>query len=256
VHAANAFYYRRHGLDEAIVARAGRAIVAALADGGQLTRAELGAVLAAEGIEAADGNKLVYLLMLSELSGDVVNGPMRGKQHTYALARDRVRDAWTPEDGQAELVRRYFTSHGPATVKDFAWWSSLTVTQTRRALSMVDLQRYELAGVAFYGPAGEDAPPDPGVRILQVYDEYVVAYSESRSLCNLAGLDLGPNTLVNAIVQDGQMIGVWRRTLERGTLTIRPTVPGRLTVKLRRSIEAAFDELAGFAGLPLSLIWT
>ena len=27
-----------------------------------------------------------------------------------------------------ELARRYFTSHGPATIQDFAWWSGLTVT--------------------------------------------------------------------------------------------------------------------------------
>jgi hypothetical protein len=212
--------------------------------------------LAAEGIDTAEGNKLAYLLMLSELNGDVVNGPMRGKQHTYALASERVRAAWTPEDGLAELAQRYFTSHGPATVKDFAWWSSLTVTQARRALSRVDLQRYDVGGVDFHGPPGADAPTDPGVRILQVYDEYVVAYSQSRSLCNLAGLDLGPNTLVNAIVQDGQMIGVWRRIVERGTLVVRPTVARRLTGALRRSIEAAFEELAGFSGHPLSLLWS
>jgi hypothetical protein len=250
VHGANAFYYRQHGLTTRIVDQTCRAITGALAAGG-LTRAELGAALAADGVEAT-GNKLAYLVMLCELDGHVVNGPMRGKQHTYALAEHRIAQPWSPEDGPAELARRYFTSHGPATVKDFAWWSSLTITQARAAMSTVELQQYDVDGVRFYGPAGEDPGPIAGVHVLPVYDEYVVAYSESRWAADLAGRKLGFNSLVNAILLDTQIIGVWRRTVERGTLAISATVSGRLTAKLRRAIEAKFDEYAGFCGLQLS----
>ena len=38
----------------------------------------------------------------------------------------------------AELARRYFTSRGPATVKDCADWSGLTMTEVRRVVSFTE----------------------------------------------------------------------------------------------------------------------
>ena len=41
------------------------------------------------------------------------------------------------EESLAELARRYFASHGPATVRDFAWWSGLAAADALLALEMV-----------------------------------------------------------------------------------------------------------------------
>ena len=40
------------------------------------------------------------------------------------------------EEALPELARRYFTGHGPATLRDFAWWSGLTLAEARRATDM------------------------------------------------------------------------------------------------------------------------
>src|SRR5262249_56707090 len=117
---------------------------------------------------------------------------------------------------------RYFTSHGPATVKDFSWWSSLTVAQVRRGLDLLGsaLARDEVDGRTYWSvPA--DPPrrdPSPTVHLLQGYDEYIVAYTASRSVANLAGLPVGPpseNMLVHPIVLDSQVVGYWRRVVNR-----------------------------------------
>jgi Winged helix DNA-binding domain len=65
--------------------------------------------------------------MHAELEGLICSGAMRGKQHTYALLDERVPPAsmLTHEEALAELTRRFFTSHGPATIKDFAWGRSI-----------------------------------------------------------------------------------------------------------------------------------
>ena len=54
----------------------------------------------------------------------IVFGPTDGKQPTFALFDEWIthsRDL-AGDEALAEFALRYFTSHGPATVRDFAWW--------------------------------------------------------------------------------------------------------------------------------------
>ena len=100
--------------------------------------------------------------------------------------------ALEPDEALAELTRRYFVSHGPATVKDFRWWSSLTLTQIRRGLAMVgdDLTSVDVDGLTYwFAPApAPTRDPSPTVHVLQGYDEYGVAYTEGRTAANIADL--------------------------------------------------------------------
>lgn len=246
VHAFNAYYYRQLGIDSDLAAKAADIMMAALAGGTHLTRKELGAALNSAGIEAT-GIRLGYLVMYAELEAQICNGPMRGKQQTYALVSERVPEAppLDADEGLARLVERYFRSHGPATIKDLAWWSSLTVAQIKRGLSLVE-------GLAsfdgfYYFPSSSVAPAD-GVFALQGYDEYVVAYSESKWVFNLAGkrFALNENALMHPLMVDGQLAGFWRRTVR----------PAEIVVSLPEELRAhapAFDRYAAFAGLPLTV---
>ena len=101
-----------------------------------MTRAELSVYLKRAKIPA-DGLKLAYLMMHAELEGVICSGPRQGKQFTYALLEERAPKAKTRERAEAlaELAKRYFASHGPATVRDFAWWSGLTLNDARTAAS-------------------------------------------------------------------------------------------------------------------------
>ena len=122
----NGTIYRQQGLGPDVLDRALKLIMKELAGGAYLTRAELGRVLAAEGLP------LAYLIMNAELEGVICSGPMRGAQHTYALVSERVSDSADGDGG--ELAYRFFVGHGPASVKDFARWSSLTLTQCNQAV--------------------------------------------------------------------------------------------------------------------------
>ena len=48
----------------------------------------------------------------------------------------------------ATLARRYFSSHGPTTIRDFSWWSGLTIKDARRATETVasSLESIEVDG--------------------------------------------------------------------------------------------------------------
>ena len=139
VHQALGYWYRKLELDGRTLARAQRAFARELAGGEPRTRKELVAVLAGLGIEG-DSIRLGHLFGHAEVEQLIVSGPPRGKQQTYMLFDDRV----PPDPGPsgdaalAELARRYFQSHGPATARDFSWWSGLTLTQARAAIGLCE----------------------------------------------------------------------------------------------------------------------
>jgi hypothetical protein len=257
-------YLRRYGLDDPeLTAKVNRSIVDALRGGNHLTRNELGVALAAGGVEAT-GLQLGFITGRAELDGLIGNGAMRGKQHTYALLSERVSDpvVYEPDEALAELTRRYFTSHGPATVKDFSWWSSLTLTQIRRGLTLVgsDLTSETVDGRTYwFAPA--DPPvrdPPPSVHVLQTYDEYGVAYTESRLVNNVAGVDLRlplSNSLAQVFTVDSQFAGSWRRIVAKDGITAEMSPAVRLNAIKRQAIEAAFQRYADFAGVPVTLVW-
>ena len=137
VHAVNAHPYRAFELDAPLFRRAHALLTRALRGGRSLTRLELATALEAGGI-AARGQRLAYIVMHAEIDALVCSGPMRGKQHTYMLLEERVppAPALARDEALATLARRYFTSHGPATAHDFAWWSGLTVADAREGVAL------------------------------------------------------------------------------------------------------------------------
>ena|SRR5882672_9199935 len=116
--------------------RAAAVIERALQGGKQLTRSELASALRRAGIHA-DGMRLTYLMMRAELDAVMCSGARRGKQFTYALVAERAPDARTLErdEALAALTRRYFASRGPATLRDYSWWSGLKASAVRRRFS-------------------------------------------------------------------------------------------------------------------------
>jgi hypothetical protein len=263
VHALNAYYYRQLGLDDAVLERCNALLVGALQGGAQLTRKQLAATLEGAGV-ALGGFRLAYLLMNAELGGIVCSGAPRGKQQTYALLEERAPQATSRSRDQAlaELTLRYYTSHGPATVKDFGWWSSLTAADIKRGLEMVAarLQHEVVDGVAYWfaGSAPSARPASPTVHLLQGYDEYIVGYSQSKSLLNLAGRSLpqaGP--VFNGVaILDGQVAGHWKRTLNRDTVAFEVALYEPFDDAQAKALQAAADRHGEFLGLTVTVATT
>ena len=158
-------------LDAQVYARARILIERALEGGHHLTREELSAALR-RGRIVARGPRLAHLVMHAELQGGICSGPRRGKQFTYGLLAERAPRARTldRDAALAELARRYFASHGPATLRDFVWWSGLRVKDADAAAS--------LAG-ANVMPSGPGRGRAPGADfLLPNYDEYLIAYKD------------------------------------------------------------------------------
>ncbi|HYE86763.1 MAG TPA: winged helix DNA-binding domain-containing protein, partial [Vicinamibacterales bacterium] len=182
VHAVNNYYYRQLGLDAKTFNKS-CAMMHRMLEGGQtLTRAELGTHLKRVKIPA-DGLKLGYLTMHAELEGVICSGPRRGKQFTYALLDERA-PAGKPidrEEALGRLAKRYFASHGPATIKDFSWWSGFAMTEAQRAVESVKpaLDSDVVGGLKYWSVAAPARPAQKmPVMLLPNYDEYLIAYKD------------------------------------------------------------------------------
>jgi hypothetical protein len=262
VNAASAYYYRKLGLDEAVFRHSNHALARALEGGQQLTRTELASVLERAGIPAS-GLRLAYLMMRAELDAVVCSGARRGKQFTYALLEERAPAAAVldRDEALAELARRYFTSHGPALVQDYVWWSGLTVADARAGIEMaaphladeaIDGRRYWSAR---FDSVAEDRSPI--VHLLPNYDEYLVAYKDHSPAFDpslFTDASTADRVLAGHIlVVEGRVMGGWRRLIDKGLVTVEVEPLAPLGAAQEEALQAEVERYAGFIGMPASL---
>lgn len=255
VHAVNATMYRRLELDSATLKRSHKVLTKALRGGQHLTRAELQRVLEKASIPANNGQRLAYIVMQAELDGLICSGPRRGKQFTYALLEERVPPAAAPnrDEALAELTRRYFVSHGPATAQDFAKWSGLTTADAKRGLDMMGSQlQHEALNGEEHWFSSTTLPArfaTPLAYLLSLYDEYIIGYTDRSLIAEpeiLAKLFTMGNTFTYVVIVDGHIVGAWQRALSKDTVTITIDYWTRLTKAQLRAVAAAAQRYSEF----------
>jgi hypothetical protein len=256
VHLRMAPYNRRLELDARTLARATALIEGALgnADSASLTRAELAQALRRSRITVTP-MRMAHIAMHAELEGVICSGPRWERQFTYALAggRARRRRQFDRDESLGQLAARYFQSHGPATIRDFVWWSGLTTPDAVRGAEIarasartVDARMYFTVGEA---PATPRARRRRRVQLLPIYDEYLVAYRDRFVVPH------DPTTIVkngrivgfmHAVAIDGQIAGTWRTTPGRsGEVDLALRRP--LTTSQRHELEIVTRRYARFA---------
>ncbi len=265
VSALLAYYDRQLELDDATFQQSNTALTKALQGGKQLTRTELASTLQQVGIVTENGQRMTQLMMHAELDGIVCSGARRGKQFTYALLDERVPQTrkLDHDEALAELVKRYITSHGPATMQDFSWWSGLTSAEAKAGLEMNASQVFSesVNGQTYWftesTPLAQDTSPT--AYLLPNYDEYTVSYKNRSAVLNIAHtnkLAVRDNVLFNhVIVLDGQVIGTWKRTLTKDTvfIVLSPFTP--LNTDEMQVIAAAAEQYSAFLGLSVNVTY-
>jgi hypothetical protein len=258
VHQASKFYYRQYGLDAKTLSRVHKVLSTELAGGRALSRTELAAALAKRGIEAK-GPRLGLLTVHAELEQVMCSGPVRGKQLTYALFDERAprAKARTPRDPAVELATRYFASHGPATLRDYVWWSGLTVAQAKTGIEHAPLEPREIDGRTYWAREWESVRMPPATFLLPNFDEYLIAYKDRDLLLPTGpaprGGIAGLNAFEHPLVVDGVLAGHWTRRVSGRTTRVELVVKAPLGPKQRRAVTAAAGRLQAFSGAGLQV---
>jgi Winged helix DNA-binding domain len=245
VHAKLAYAYRFYKVDAVTRGRAADVFARALERGDHLTRGELGEHLGRAGLPAK-GVPLAMLTIHAELEGVMCSGPRRGKELTYARLSARVSNPslLSGDDALTELTRRYFRSHAPATIRDFVWWSGLTMADAKRGLDMIGAQREVVDGLTYWrvgrvdvGAARRRAESDSTVRLVPIYDEYLVAYRDLAAVPRAGGDVRG--SLGPAVIIDGQVAGSWKPTISGDDVIVTVNAHRRFTRSERDAVEGA-----------------
>ena len=166
------------------------------------------------------------ILLLLAAEGRIVRGRPRGSwvsgQYRWSVVDAWLPDgvpAWSLQDAQAELVRRWLRGFGPATVTDVKWWTGLPMGQVRPAVAAAGAVEVDLDGTPGLALADDLDPvpaPEPWAALLPSLDPTTMGW---------AGRDfyLGPHRPVlfdrngnagPAIWWDGRVVGGWA---QRGT---------------------------------------
>ncbi|GAC1646803.1 MAG: winged helix DNA-binding domain-containing protein [Herpetosiphon sp.] len=251
------------GLDEAVIARSADLLSQALQGGKQLTRPALYACLEQANIATGSSRGLHILWRLAH-DRLLCFGARDGKQPTFALL-----DEWIPatkslarDEAIATLTLRYFTSHGPATIQDFMWWSGLTTTEARVGLAQVASQlRHTIIADQKYYVARDmpNASPDPGHTVLlPPFDEFLVAYRDRSAV-----LDPHHNTLVvpggngifnPIIVIDGHVAGTWKRAFKKDSVIMTLSPFSSFSDTQLRSLTLAAEHYGRFVGKQTAIV--
>ena len=247
-------------LDAAVFARCRAVFLRELQDGRQLTREAMLASLERGGIPAGPhrGYHILWRLAQEQL---LCFASREGKQPTFALL-----DEWAPagrrlsrDEALAELARRYFTSHGPATLADFVWWSGLKVTDARAAIDFVasELAAEIIDGKTHWLPPSS-VPAAPGhAELLPGFDEYLLGYQDRRAVLDPAHAEKivpgGNGVFRPMLVLDGKISGVWKSASGKSSVKITPSPFQPLKKSAARALALSAARYGKFLGLATRL---
>lgn len=207
---------------------------------------------------STEGQRGYHLLWNLGHRSVLVFGPTEGKQPTFALYAERVPEprVLDREEALGELALRYFRSHGPATVKDLAWWASITLGDARSGLgaSRDQLERREVGGVEYWMAQGLE-PATTGVHLLPGFDEYLLGYQDRSAALPAEHANRivpGNNGMfLPTVVVDGRVMGTWRRTQTAKAVRVEITEFAPLTTRARRGARHGIERYGRFLGKPV-----
>lgn len=220
--------HRELELDKNTLRKTNSIIETAL-QGKQLTRQEIMMELEKHRIRTNDA-RAYHIMFNAELSGLVCNGSRRDKQFTYALFDERVRKTKTykKDEALAELTVRYFSSHGPAALQDFVWWSGLSAADARTGLESVKsrLTSEKLEGKEYWfdDSVKFNLQDNENAFLLPAFDEFIISYKDrSVSLedIHFSSAVSRNGTFKPIIVKNGKVIGLWQRRVKKDKVLIK-----------------------------------
>ncbi len=256
--ARNVRRYKELELDEETLKRSNDVLKGALQDGKRLNRRELVVILEENGI-SAEGQRAPYMLQRASLDGLICHGLMHSNNNPIYMSMDELPKTkiLKRDKALAELARRYFTSHGPATLQDFVWWSGLLSKDAKAGLEAVESSLVsEIIDNKTYWcfPSKQDLQySPPTAHLLSGFDEYLVGYKDrSASLEKLHSKKANIENIMHPTVAvDGQIVGTWKRKFKKDEVIVELKPVVKLNAAENRALDGAVSRFGKFLEVPV-----
>jgi hypothetical protein len=239
-----------------------RTVARALEREGPLTRPEASERVAAAGIELNTQTRM-HIALLSVVSGVACLGPDRGSRTCLVRREDWIGKAAKLEREAAlgELARRYLRAFGPATDRDFAYWSGLGLREMRAGLEEIagELEELRVGDQTMLSLRGRRPrlPAAGQVRMLANFDTYLLGWKDRRFSVpgqHAATVKEGGGGWIRpVIVRDGVVIGGWRSSRKAGSIEVALGPSAELPIDVRKAIDSEIRDLERFEGVPVKL---
>lgn len=226
---ANDSFAKSRGQDISvdIYNKANRLLEKALAGHNHLTKQEIDNVFKEGGLETNERLSNRFLIH-AEAEGLICSGADKNNKITFALLDERVPPIQElhKEEALAILARKYFRSHSPASLKDFVWWSGLSVTEARQGIAAIEqelLSDHFLAQKLYVHQSYKEEKTTDILHILPSYDEYLISYKDRTDVLNKEYQHKAFNSFGifrPVILYNGQIVGNWNKVIQKQTTHI------------------------------------
>jgi len=182
---------------------------------------------------------------------------MKDKQTTYALLQERIPKpkSLKKEEALFKLAKKYFESHCPATLSDFIWWSGLSITDAKLALSLIkdEFISEKTDAQEYWFPRSFPIPKKfkESIFLLPAFDEFLISYKD-RSATII--LEHQKKAFSNngifwpVIAANGCAIGIWKREIRKNKLVIESTLFDKTNVAVKELLKTPLKKLEYFLG--------
>jgi hypothetical protein len=262
--AGSAGRHRRLELDAAAFRRSRALLDRALTRESILSRGALYAELERGGVSTA-GQRGIHILRHLAMERMLCHGPHDEKLPTFALFDDWIATSNQPGRDEAlqTIAERYFRGHGPATLRDFVWWTGLTVKDAKAGLHLAQPSLARIvAGDGELWMSNEHMEVDPGApraHLLPGFDEYMLGYKDrSASLAPRYAGNVAPGgngVFCPTLVLDGQVVGTWRRTARAKSVDLEASPFAALKPAAKKTFVEPAERYAAFLGVPVGVAW-
>lgn len=245
--------YKELELDENTLKHSNQVLKDVLSDGKEFDRRELLAILQENGI-STEGQRAAHMLQRASLEGLICQCGMQSNNNPIYMSLDLLPKTREPDDALAELARRYFKSRGPATIGDFIWWSGLMAADARAALEAIksEFKKETLNGQTYWYQEAQHTVQDIA-HLLPTYDEFLFGYQDrSASVNNISRIKL-KNRYKSTIALNGQIVGTWKRTLQKDAVIIEQQLFKKLNKTENRVLTEAKLRYGEFLDRPVKI---
>lgn len=246
----NSRRYQELGLDKETLSKAETILEEELSGSKGIKRSILKEILKENEI-SIDGQRFTFILQRASLDGLIHQGISIKNDPIYHSLKDLPSPQLTHDEALNEISKRYFYSHGPATLKDFVWWSGLTVKEAQTGLKSIEskLNKHEIGNKIYWSKIGRKWKDQAlaNVKIIPQYDDYLLAYQDrGASIDETTKKLLQPKygRFNQVILVNGTVTGTWKREIRGNKVSYKLNHFRSLN---QQEKEALLSEINGYS---------